>query len=105
MTNLSDKTTQELLEELERRKKQKPLKPSPIIHPNFDILRKEVNDYLNWLYTVGSSDYYGNSATEDEFAGQIFEQAMMAFYGEGIWDGFIIPMQRWHAANKGEGSD
>ena len=99
MTDLSDKTTQELLEELDRRKKQKPLKPAPMVHPEFDVLRKEVNDYLNWLYDVESDDYAANSATEDEFAGQISEQAINAFFGTGVWDQFIVPMQRWHAEN------
>jgi hypothetical protein len=104
MTDLSDKTTKELLEEIERRKKQKPMKPSPIPHPEFDLLRKEITDYLEWLYTVDSQDYIGNSATEDEFATAICEQAISAFFGQGIWEVFIIPMQRWHA-NTGEDSD
>ena len=101
MTNLSDKTTQELLDELERRKKQKPLKPAPVVHPNFDVLRKEVNDYLNYIY---ETEHYSDDEAND-FATAIFEQAVSAFFGEGIWQGFIVPMQRWHAQNDKEESD
>lgn len=99
MNDLSSKTTDELLQELERRKKLKPIKPAPLVHPEFDLLRKEVNDYLNYIY---ESEEYSDDGAND-YATAIFEQAVSAFYGEGIWQGFIVPMQKWQAKQlKGE---
>jgi hypothetical protein len=88
MTNtLKNFTDDDLKKELERRAAQKPIMPSPLVHPNFDVLRKEVVDYLKWL----RSDEYDQNLT-DKFATSIFEAAINSFYDVSIWNSYIMPI-------------
>lgn len=88
--DLKDATTQQLEQELEDRKAQKPIMPAPLVHPNFDVLRKEVVDYLKFLC---NDDYTEQSA--EETITTIFEAAINSFYHVSVWDSYIIPAVKW----------
>jgi hypothetical protein len=97
MTGLKKFSTEQLQAEVERRETPQPILPSPLVHPDFDILRKEVVDYLNFL----RSEKY-DKETEDKYATDIFEEAINSFYDKSIWSSYIIPMMKWQADNKEE---
>lgn len=91
MKQLHEFTMEELTQELERRRRQKPIKPSPLVHPNFDVLRKEVTDFLEWLR---SEDYHEDELRDWEIA--IHEAAINSFYDKSVWPQYIIPIMKWH---------
>ncbi len=69
-------TTEELEKELKCRKMEK---PKMLMEPKFANLRRSVENYINY---ISSEDYREYS----EHRLHIFEKAVEAFYGNGVWD-------------------
>jgi hypothetical protein len=93
--DITDASITELQKEIDNRIKGKPIKPAPLVHPNFDVLRKEVNDYLSWL---SSDDYQEDD--HRKWDDSIAEAAINSFHDNSIWQYFIVPMMEWQG-NKG----
>ncbi len=91
MVDLSKATEEQLQQELDKRKAKRPVKPPPKVHPNFDELRKTINNFLDDLLKDGfsSDDYWG-------YGEKIFEAAVNSYYEPEIWEDFILPMAELH---------
>ena len=76
MMDLRYISTEELEQELERRRSLPP-KPRPLISPNFSELVRACSDYIDIL------EKQGETSDSQHF---IFEEAMNAVYGEDVWD-------------------
>jgi hypothetical protein len=95
--DITKASIEQLHEEILRRKSQKPIKPAPLVHPNFDVLRKNVNEYLIQL---GLDEW--TDADKLEWADAIFEAAINSIYEpSSIWR-YITKMEKWHKEDKGE---
>ena len=77
MSDLSNRSTEELQAELELRKKGKQLKPVLLSQPDFSNLKETCAHYLEFVERGESDDHAGH---------YVFEAAMEAFYGAAIWD-------------------
>lgn len=91
MVDITHATDEQILAELKRRQEMLPIRPSPKVHPNFDVLRKAITDFLDEL----QSNEFDDDA-DIYHAETIFESAINAFYEPDIWESFIVPMRRHH---------
>ena len=74
--NLRNCSDEELLLEIERRKKMKESLPSLRFEPDLEPLKKCIKDYLE---LVAKNEY------DEDDKQWIFETALEAFYGKDIW--------------------
>lgn len=76
---LQNYSTEQLEEEILKRKNFKKEKPKLLKNVNVVALRKLCSKYIDF---VDSDDY----SDDNDYAGYIFEVAMTTFYGDDIWE-------------------
>ena len=76
--NLANVRDQDLLEELARRKQPPPSPPEPLAEPDYSRLQQTCIHYVNSIAKDGYDD--------PDYLHSIYERAMEAVYGHGIWE-------------------
>lgn len=77
MSNLDDYTREELQEEIDKRDGTE--KPTFVKEPNLDYLKESMQSYVDYVW---SDEYH----EDNDYSDYIHEAAMLAFYGESIFE-------------------